>query len=136
MFTICGYFGVCFRDFLLPLYVFWFAIILNIDLNINFVYFQNGFVSALPYLCMWLFSMFISVVADWMLSSGRFNHAQVRKIINSIGEHLIDYSWVTAVEVKEKAGNFIDHVCKCTPNRKSFKSIKQLDRLNWTCKRC
>ncbi|KPI98665.1 Putative inorganic phosphate cotransporter [Papilio xuthus] len=49
--------------------------------------FQNGFVSALPYLCMWLFSMFISVVADWMLASGRFNHTQVRKIINSIGEY-------------------------------------------------
>ncbi|XP_046965584.1 putative inorganic phosphate cotransporter isoform X1 [Vanessa cardui] len=48
---------------------------------------DNGFVSALPYLCMWLFSMFISVVADWMLSSGRFNHTQVRKIINSIGEY-------------------------------------------------
>ncbi|XP_030023831.1 putative inorganic phosphate cotransporter isoform X1 [Manduca sexta] len=48
---------------------------------------DNGFVSALPYLCMWLFSMFISVVADWMLSSGRFNHTQVRKIINSIGQY-------------------------------------------------
>ncbi|XP_013195802.1 putative inorganic phosphate cotransporter isoform X2 [Amyelois transitella] len=48
---------------------------------------DNGFVSALPYLCMWLFSMFISVVADWMLSSGRLNHTQVRKIINSIGEY-------------------------------------------------
>ncbi|RVE44694.1 hypothetical protein evm_010652 [Chilo suppressalis] len=48
---------------------------------------SNGFVSALPYLCMWLFSMFISVVADWMLSSNRLNHTQVRKIINSIGEY-------------------------------------------------
>ncbi|CAH0398486.1 unnamed protein product [Chilo suppressalis] len=48
---------------------------------------DNGFVSALPYLCMWLFSMFISVVADWMLSSNRLNHTQVRKIINSIGEY-------------------------------------------------
>ncbi|KAI5646635.1 major facilitator superfamily domain-containing protein [Phthorimaea operculella] len=51
---------------------------------------DNGFVSALPYLCMWLFSMFISVVADWMLSSGRFNHTQVRKIINSI----VDADWM------------------------------------------
>ncbi|CAG9102021.1 unnamed protein product [Plutella xylostella] len=48
---------------------------------------DNGFVSALPYLCMWFFSMFISVVADWMLSSGRFNHTQVRKIINCIGQY-------------------------------------------------
>lgn len=56
----------------------------GIELQIFFP--QNGFVSALPYLCMWLFSMFISVIADWMLSSGRFNHTQVRKIINSIGK--------------------------------------------------
>lgn len=35
---------------------------------------------------MWLFSMFISVVADWMIYSGRFSHTHTRKIINSIGK--------------------------------------------------
>ncbi|XP_077289319.1 putative inorganic phosphate cotransporter protein picot isoform X3 [Arctopsyche grandis] len=48
---------------------------------------NNGYVSALPYLAMWLFSIFIAIVADWMLSSQRFNHTQVRKIINSIGQY-------------------------------------------------
>ncbi|XP_043269781.1 putative inorganic phosphate cotransporter isoform X2 [Venturia canescens] len=46
----------------------------------------NGVVSALPYLAMWIFSMVISHVADWMISSGRFNHTKTRKIINSIGQ--------------------------------------------------
>ncbi|KAF5292856.1 hypothetical protein FQR65_LT11108 [Abscondita terminalis] len=48
---------------------------------------QNGFLSALPYLAMWLFSMAISHVADWMLSSGRLTHTAVRKIINGIGQY-------------------------------------------------
>lgn len=48
-------------------------------------YSQNGTLSALPYLAMWLFSMFISVIADWMIYSDRFTHTSVRKIINSLG---------------------------------------------------
>lgn len=36
---------------------------------------------------MWLFSMFISVIADWMISSKRFTHTSTRKIINSIGQY-------------------------------------------------
>ncbi|XP_066595755.1 putative inorganic phosphate cotransporter isoform X2 [Prorops nasuta] len=47
----------------------------------------NGTVSSLPYLAMWIFSMFISHVADWMISSGKFNHTKTRKIINSIGQY-------------------------------------------------
>lgn len=35
---------------------------------------------------MWVLSMLISVVADWMIYSGRFNHTSTRKIINSIGK--------------------------------------------------
>ncbi|XP_022918164.1 putative inorganic phosphate cotransporter isoform X2 [Onthophagus taurus] len=48
---------------------------------------DNGFLSALPYLAMWLFSMAISHVADWMLVSGYFTHTIVRKIINGIGQY-------------------------------------------------
>lgn len=48
--------------------------------------FQNGVLSALPYLAMWLFSMFISHVADWMISSNRFSITVTRKIINTIGK--------------------------------------------------
>lgn len=36
---------------------------------------------------MWIFSIMISWVADWMISSQRFNHTQTRKIINSIGQY-------------------------------------------------
>lgn len=49
--------------------------------------FQNGFFSALPYLAMWLFSIVISHVADWMISSGKCSHTATRKIINSIGQY-------------------------------------------------
>lgn len=58
-------------------------------IDINWFIWQNGVLSALPYLAMWLFSMFISVIADWMIYSGRFTHTRTRKIINSIGEYRI-----------------------------------------------
>ncbi|XP_034102873.1 putative inorganic phosphate cotransporter isoform X1 [Drosophila albomicans] len=48
---------------------------------------SNGLLSSLPYLAMWLFSMFISVVADWMITSKRFSLTVTRKIINSIGQY-------------------------------------------------
>ncbi|XP_026482187.1 putative inorganic phosphate cotransporter isoform X2 [Ctenocephalides felis] len=47
---------------------------------------DNGILSALPYLAMWLFSMFISVIADWLLTSERLTHTSLRKIINGIGQ--------------------------------------------------
>lgn len=47
---------------------------------------SNGLLSSLPYLAMWIFSMSISVVADWMISSNRFNHTSTRKIMNTIGK--------------------------------------------------
>lgn len=36
---------------------------------------------------MWIFSIMISWVADWMISSNRLNHTKTRKIINSIGQY-------------------------------------------------
>lgn len=36
---------------------------------------------------MWICSIFISVIADWMISSKRFSHTSTRKIINSIGQY-------------------------------------------------
>ncbi|XP_025995967.2 putative inorganic phosphate cotransporter isoform X2 [Solenopsis invicta] len=48
---------------------------------------KNGIYSALPYLAMWIFSMLISHVADWMISSERFTHTLTRKIVNSIGQY-------------------------------------------------
>ncbi|PSN56168.1 putative inorganic phosphate cotransporter [Blattella germanica] len=46
---------------------------------------SNGILSALPYLAMWLFSMLVSHIADWMISSHRFSHTITRKLVNSIG---------------------------------------------------
>lgn len=48
---------------------------------------ENGFLSALPYLAMWICSNIISFFADWMIESGRFTHTITRKIINSIGQY-------------------------------------------------
>ncbi|KAL1513233.1 hypothetical protein ABEB36_002668 [Hypothenemus hampei] len=48
---------------------------------------DNGFLSALPYLAMWLFSIFISHVADWILTKPGFSITIVRKIINGIGQY-------------------------------------------------
>lgn len=36
---------------------------------------------------MWLFSIVVGWVADWMLTSGRVNHTWTRKISNSIGQY-------------------------------------------------
>ncbi|XP_066246488.1 putative inorganic phosphate cotransporter [Euwallacea similis] len=47
---------------------------------------ENGFLSALPYLAMWLFSILVSQVADWMLTRPYFTATSVRKILNSIGQ--------------------------------------------------
>ncbi|XP_015522232.1 putative inorganic phosphate cotransporter isoform X1 [Neodiprion pinetum] len=47
---------------------------------------SNGTVSALPYLAMWIFSMLISHVADWMISNNICSHQVTRKILNTIGQ--------------------------------------------------
>lgn len=47
----------------------------------------SGWVSALPYLAMWIFSMLISHVADWMLNKKNMSLTVVRKILNGIGQY-------------------------------------------------
>lgn len=48
---------------------------------------QNGTVSSLPYLAMWIFSMIISHIADWIISSKKLDHTKTRKIVNAIGQY-------------------------------------------------
>ncbi|KAK4016726.1 putative inorganic phosphate cotransporter isoform X1 [Daphnia magna] len=48
---------------------------------------QNSFVSALPYLAMWLFSLLCSTIADLLISKQIFRVITVRKIFNSIGQY-------------------------------------------------
>ncbi|XP_034241424.1 putative inorganic phosphate cotransporter isoform X1 [Thrips palmi] len=47
---------------------------------------QNGTASALPYLAMWIFSMLLSVLTDWMIST-RLSHTTARRIVNSLGQY-------------------------------------------------
>ncbi|XP_048518927.1 putative inorganic phosphate cotransporter isoform X2 [Dendroctonus ponderosae] len=54
---------------------------------LNFSLKDNGLLSALPYLAMWLFSIFISHVADWLLTKPCFTLTIVRKLINAIGQY-------------------------------------------------
>lgn len=46
---------------------------------------KNGFLSAVPYLAMWGFSLGSSWVADYMISNSRMSHTAVRKIAQAIG---------------------------------------------------
>lgn len=48
---------------------------------------QNGFLSALPYLCMWIFSFVVGVVSDKLISSGKITVTQARKICQGIGQY-------------------------------------------------
>ena len=51
----------------------------------NYNNFQNGLVSALPYLLLWLFSMPWSWFSDWLIVSGKLSRTNVRKISTIVG---------------------------------------------------
>ncbi|KAK0095664.1 hypothetical protein PV326_007708 [Microctonus aethiopoides] len=49
---------------------------------------SNGYLSSLPYLCMWVSSIFSSWMADWIITAGHMSRTNIRKIgttIASIG---------------------------------------------------
>ncbi|XP_054274203.1 putative inorganic phosphate cotransporter isoform X1 [Macrosteles quadrilineatus] len=48
---------------------------------------ENGIMSSLPYLAMWMLSILISFCADSMIQKGWFSHTVVRKIANGIGQY-------------------------------------------------
>ena len=48
-------------------------------------YFQNGFISALPYLSSCLFSIPWSRFADWLIASKTLSRTNVRKLSTSVG---------------------------------------------------
>lgn len=47
---------------------------------------QNGFLSSVPYLGMWISSLFLSMMADWFISTNRLSITSTRKILNCIGQ--------------------------------------------------
>ena len=53
--------------------------------------FQNGFLSALPYLCMWIFAVVGSQGADYMRSKGYWTTTKTRKIMNTFGKWMTFY---------------------------------------------
>lgn len=48
--------------------------------------FQNGLLSSLPYLTMWVMSLVMSAIADWLLVRNILTVLQVRRVFTSIGE--------------------------------------------------
>jgi len=46
---------------------------------------SNGFVSALPYLLLWLFSMPWSWLSDWLITSHKLSRTNVRKVSTIVG---------------------------------------------------
>ncbi|XP_046627286.1 putative inorganic phosphate cotransporter isoform X1 [Neodiprion virginianus] len=46
---------------------------------------SNGYLSALPYVAMWLASLACSPVADWLINSGRMSRTNVRKLFTTTG---------------------------------------------------
>ena len=49
---------------------------------------QNGLLSALPYLVMWICSNVLGFVSDWIITSKRFSVLCVRKFMTTVGEFL------------------------------------------------
>ncbi|XP_070491885.1 putative inorganic phosphate cotransporter [Chironomus tepperi] len=47
---------------------------------------ENGVLSSVPYLGMWISSILLSMVADWLISTNKFSITKTRKIFNSIGQ--------------------------------------------------
>lgn len=50
---------------------------------------QNGIVSALPYLAMWLFSIVFSVTADYVRRREILSTTSTRKIFTTIGYSIV-----------------------------------------------
>jgi hypothetical protein len=47
---------------------------------------QNGILSSVPYLGMWISSLLLSMIADWLISTNKCSITITRKILNCIGQ--------------------------------------------------
>ena len=72
----------------LPIYM---KTILRRDIN------SNALLSALPYACMWAFSLLVSYLADKAISKKIMPTGIVRRIATSIGKHIYKESLTYAV---------------------------------------
>ena len=55
------------------------------DLIYDHFYFQNGGLSALPYLCMYVMSFPVSYTADLLVNSGRLSLTNIRRVFTLMG---------------------------------------------------
>lgn len=46
---------------------------------------SNGFLTAIPYLGMWIFSIICSWIADWLINTNKMSATNVRKLLTTIG---------------------------------------------------
>ena len=61
----------------------------NQFLEIENSYFQNGFLSALPYVCMWIVANLGSQLADYVRTRSILSTRNTRKVFNSFGKILL-----------------------------------------------
>lgn len=47
---------------------------------------ENGFLSSVPYLGMWITSLVLSTIADWLITSKKLSITSTRKLLNTIGQ--------------------------------------------------
>lgn len=62
---------------------------------------QNSWLSALPYIVMWILSIFITQIADLMISRGKARTVVVRKTCQSIGEYYTLYMYIHNSMIKK-----------------------------------
>lgn len=72
----------------LPIYM---KTILRRDIN------SNALLSALPYACMWAFSLLVSYLADKAISKKILPTGIVRRIATAIGKHIYRYPPIYAI---------------------------------------
>lgn len=65
------------------LYIYIFSIYIHTYIHISFFFFQNGMISALPYLVMWILSFPVCWLADYALKKG-ISAGIIRKVCNTI----------------------------------------------------
>ena len=69
------------------------------------LHFQNGFLSALPYVCMWLFANASSQIADYLRTKSILSTGMTRKVFNSLGTEIKIFNFnplLTGVCIEKK----------------------------------
>ena len=79
------YFGVVQVAEFIMVIIIGIEIFQNLHLFICLLNFQNGFLSAIPYVTMWISAMICGIISDWLIKKCALDVTLVRKIFISIG---------------------------------------------------